>query len=105
MLSVLHADIGYPGHSGSHLLAAPQANQPRQHLQPQHSGWAQQAQHPQQQAQQAQHVNPYQQSQATFAQSNHDQHLQQQQQQQQMMHNMPEHQLNAYAQEWKPRWA
>ena len=98
MLSVLHADTGYPGHSGSHLLAAPQANQPWQHLQPQHSGWAQQAQ-------QAQHVNPYQQSQGAFAQSNRDQHLQQQQQQQQMMHNMPEHQLNAYAQEWKPRWA
>ena len=107
MSSVLHADAGYPGNSGSHLLAATQANQPWQHLQPQQqqSGWAQQAQHPQQQAQHAQHMNPYQQSQGVFAQSHGDHRQQQQQQQQQLMHNMPEHQLNAYAQEWKPRWA
>ena len=96
---VLHADAGYSGYPGSHLVAAPQANQPWQDLQQQQqqSDWAQQAQ-------QAQHMHPYQQSQEVGAQSHRDHHHHQQQQQQ-MMHNMPQHQLNAHAQEWKPRWA
>lgn len=93
------ADVGYPGYPGQHLPAPAQAAQPWQ--QP---GWAQQAQHAQraqqsQHAQQAQHVNLYQQHQGVMPEA-----YQQQQQQQQMMQEMPR-QLNAHAQEWKPRWA